>query len=158
NGFSLLETGESPGWRHWSWLQSRRAYESVRSGLRLLAQTVQLPYHRARQAAPQHCSSLRNRGLRCLPRSRPRVPVRLVAHEDPRVRTPHSGGRRACHHRSRSQDGLSPAPGPFAKTQRPLHTVPANNLLFPGRVTKVPLPNWASLNHKEKTDEHKYEG
>src|SRR5208337_4172703 len=84
-GLSLLETGESPCQRRGLQVKSRRTYESVRSGLRLLAQAMQLPHHRARQAAAQCSCGVLNRDLRCLPRLWPRVPVRLVQNEDARV-------------------------------------------------------------------------
>ena len=63
------------------------------------------PITRARQTAAPHCSVC-NRDIRRLPRLRPRVPVRLVADEDPRVQNPHCGGGRARQHRFRYQGGL----------------------------------------------------
>jgi len=54
--------------------------------------------------------------VRCLPRLRPRVPVRLVAVEEARVQTLHWVGGRARHHRYRSQAGLRPA---LDHSQRP---------------------------------------
>jgi hypothetical protein len=53
-----------------------------------------------------------NRDLYCLPRLRPRVPVRLVADEDARFQTTHCGGGTARHHLSWSQGGLRPVLGP----------------------------------------------
>jgi len=140
-----MEMGESPRPAAWIVDSIEEGYESVRSGIRLLAQTVQLPYHRPRQAAPQHCSSLRDRDLRCLSRLRPRVPVRLVADEDARVQAPQWVGCRGLHHRSRSQGGLIsgwPAVG-IREDPTTFASGPAKNLLFPG--TDLILLNSHSL-------------
>ena len=53
-----VTNGRKPGWRYGSSLQPSRAYESVQSGLWLLAQTMQLPHHRTRHAATQHSCGL----------------------------------------------------------------------------------------------------
>jgi len=76
-----------------------------------MAQAVQFPHHRARQAAFHHDSSRSNGNLHCVPRLRPRVPVRLVADEDARVHASYWLGANAGHHHSRSQSGWRPVPG-----------------------------------------------
>src|SRR5664279_2351274 len=126
-------------------LQSGRACETVRSGFRLLAQTVQLPDHDARQTAPLHDSRIRYRYVCCVPRLRPRVPVRLVADEDARVQAPQWVGCKGLHHRSRSQGGLIsgwPAVG-IREDPTTFASGPAKNLLFPG--TDLILLNSHSL-------------
>jgi hypothetical protein len=99
---------------------------------------------------------VRHRDLRCLPRLRSRVPVRLVADEDARVQAPYWVGGKARHCRSRSQGRLRPV---LDHSQRPSPCVGSGkSLLFPRREAEVPLLNYTILNDKEKTDEYKHEG
>ena len=73
--------------------------------------------------------------IRGLPRLRPRVPVRLVADEDARVRATHCVGGSARHYRSRSQGGLRLGAGPFAKTHLCIRSGEQSGV--PGRATEV---------------------
>lgn len=131
-------------------------YESVRHSLRLLAQAVQLPHHRARQTTSHYFSGFSDWNLRCLSRLRPGVPVRLVADEKARVQAPQRVGGRARHDRYRSQGGLRSHVRPVAR--RSFAYGPESSLLFPEWESEARSLYSSILKHndKENTDEHKH--